>query len=549
MPPGGGYGRSAEHVTQLIDKHGKPLRSSVPVVAQRDRRATARWLRDAATGAIAARRVSLMDSRDDIARVWDRVAALAMDMIQNSARLKGAADQVIVDTVGSALQLNPVPDLSALGYTAEETRAFTRIVKHRWRRYAWEARECDARGKFTLPQNIDIALRHYMAFGEACGSLDWWNKRLRAKYGVKTGTKLCLISPHRLKRDTNEAEGLHSGVRHDENGRVVSYLCIDRVGGIDVDKEYPAFDRDRRPMFVHVFDPWDASDVRGISPFASAIRTYLSAETLDEVTLSTSILQQVFAAVLTSKEPTADAFQAIEELGGIGDEGEDLRDEFLSYLGARLDKARDSGLFIDGAPRVSHLAPGEDLQFRTASTPGSNYIPFAGDLRRGMARAIGVTYTSYSMDHNGATYSSVRMENASIWPLVLRRRERVAAPLNQSVYENWLDDEIGSGLIPLRGGYEAFRAHRDAIVWAEWQGPPKPSADDEKSAKAASERLQNGTTYLGYECAEFGLAVEDVIEQRKAELKMIEDAGLPNPFERVRGGGASPDPKEPPAVA
>ncbi|WP_353619417.1 phage portal protein, partial [Ochrobactrum sp. SFR4] len=97
---------------------------------------------------------------------------------------------------------------------------------------------------------------------------------------------------------------------------------------------------------------------------------------------------------------------------------------------------------------------------------------------REVARAIGITYGSYSMDYSAATYSSVRMEMASIWPVVMRRRERIAGPFLQMIYENWLDEEIGEGRLPFKGGYNAFLAHREKITWALWQGPAAPNADD-----------------------------------------------------------------------
>ncbi len=99
--------------------------------------------------------------------MWRRTAGLALDLIQNSGQLRGAADQVIVDTVGVELVLNPQPDIAHLGYSDAEIAALTRKIKQRWKRYAWNPRECDLRGKFTLPQNVDIALRWDMAYGSA----------------------------------------------------------------------------------------------------------------------------------------------------------------------------------------------------------------------------------------------------------------------------------------------------------------------------------------------------------------------------------------------
>ncbi|WP_404291526.1 phage portal protein [Microvirga sp. RSM25] len=513
-----------------------------PARSASSRRPTAKWLRDSSAGVLAARRTNLVESRDEIRRVWDRISALALDFIQNSGHLKGAVDQVLADTIGDGLQLQPVPDLSKLGYSASEAAEWIKLVKKRWRRYAQNPDEVDARGKFTLDQQVDIALRHSIAYGEAIGVIDFFTPEQRRPYGIETGTKLCLTSPHRLVRDTNEIEGLHSGVIHDVNGRPVAYRFKERQSGIEVKRDYAARDVDGRTLVVHAFDPWDAEDVRGISVIASALRTHANAQQLHDATLATAILQTVFAATLTSPEPSAEAFQAIDALEEID---QDLKKEFLGYFGAALERASESRLALDGSPQVGHLAPGEKLELHMAKTPGNDYLPFASDLKRETARAIGVTYASYSMDHSDATYSSTRMETSSIWPIVLRRRKRIAAPIYQGTYESWLDEEIGEGRIPLKGGYRAFLAHRHAVTWAEWQGPAKPTADDKKSAEAASERLQNGTTTLAYECAELGLDANDVIAVRATEAQQLKDAGLPNIFERVRGGGSGASEPEP----
>ena len=512
----------------------KSLVSGAPRVPAPASRPTARWLRDAPDGALSMRRASIIDSRDDIRQSWDRIAALAVDFIQNSGRLKGAVDQVLADTVGTELKLNARPDLSRLGYDAKETADWARIVERRWRQWAWNPAECDLRGKFTVPQLVDIGLRHHVAYGEATGIIDYIAPRQRQRYGIATGVKVCMVSPTKLVRDTNEIEGIFQGVIHDPNGRPTHYRFTETEGFISRKTDYLARDRAGRQLVIHAFDPWDASDVRGVSVIAAAMRTHAHAEVLGDATLNTAILQTVFAATLTSPEPSLDAFQALEELT---EDAPELKDDFLGYWGARMDKAREGGLSINGT-KVSHLAPGEALDFKTSGTPGSNYLPFSQNLYREMARCIGITYEALAMDHVGATYSSVRMSNASIWPVVVRRRERIAAPICQAIYENWLDEEIGEGRIPFKGGYEAFKANRQAASWAEWQGPAKPTADDYKSARAATERLQNGTSTLAVECAEMGLDVNDVLAVRATEKAELERLGLPNPFERVKGGGA-----------
>lgn len=509
------------------------------------RRATAQWGRDTRSGALAARRRPLVDSRDDIRRQWDRLASVALDLIQNSGRLKGACDQVCADTIGVGLKLSARPDLVALGWSETEVADWIRLVEAEWKRTIENPDEVDFRGKFDLHTQVDVALRHQIAYGEAVGIVDFFDEPTRRAYGLETGTKLLLVSPHRLTRETDETRRLHSGVFHDVNGRPTAYRFRLRKGFAEETVDRAARDADGRTLVIHAFDPWDAADVRGVSVLASALRTQAMAETLGDATLSTAILQTVFAVTLTSPEPSATVFDALERLDDLDPS---LKGEFLGMFGARLDDAKAGGIRLDGDPQVSHLAPGEELKIHTAETPSSNYLPFSADLRRELARAIGTTYESLAMDHSDATYSSVRMGTSSIWPVVLRRRRRIAAPIYQGVYESWLDEKVGRGAIPFKGGYRAFAANRARATWAEWHGPAKPTADDWKSAKASSEVLQNGTSTLEAECAERGLDYREVIAQRGREARMLADEGLPNPFLRTQGGSGvdpSADPAQP----
>lgn len=508
----------------LIKPDGTPL-----VAAERSSRPTARYMRDTKSGVIASRAAPLTSHRDDVRRSWSRAAGLAMDLIQNSGRLKGATDQVLADTVGVGLTLTPDPDLSGLGYNEKEKADWIRLVKKRWRSYWHNARECDMRGKLTGPQMVDIGLRWHIAYGEATGVFDFFTAGDRSRYGITSGTKLCLVPPPRLVQDTNPLEGLFQGVHHDGKGRPVSYRFEIVTGGLKSKRDYAAFDVDGRPLVMHVFDPFDATDVRGISPMTSAFRKHIQAEMLDDATLQMAILQTVFAITLTSDAPSQDAYEALEVLREV-EGGKGYAKEYLDFIGAQLDRAAESRISVGADPQVSHLGPGEQLGMETAKVPGQDYLPFSNNLAREMARAIGMTFGAFTMNWNDATYASTRMENSSIWPVVMRRRERNAAPMCQMVYANWLDEEVGEGRIPFKGGYAAFRANRDRVADANWQGPPKPTADDHKAARASTERLQNGTSSIAVETGDLGVDPDALFEQRQREHRRYVDAGMASPY-------------------
>lgn len=417
-------------MSRLIKPDGSPLRAVSPSPM------TARHMRDTGSGVIASRAVPVSSHREDVRRSWSRAAGLAMDLIQNSGRLKGAVDRVIADTVGVGLTLSPAPDLDGLGYDEEEKSSWIRLVKKRWRAYWLNARECDMRGKMTGPQMVDIGLRWHIAYGEITGVFDFFGDDRRSKYGLTTGTKLRLYPPTRLVQDTSSHEGLFQGVRHDENGRAVAYRFQTSTSGLKDKRDFAAFDGDGRPMVMHIFDPMGSEDVRGISQIAPAFRKHIQAEKLDDATLQMAILQTVYAVVLSSEQPSQDAFEALEVLKDDHDSGgKGFANEYLGYLGAQLERSAEGRIAVGAEPQVSHLGPGEKLSLESANVPGKDFLPFSNSLARDMARSLGITYGGLTMDHTDATYASTRMENASIWPVVMRRRERVAAPVPDTLFQ------------------------------------------------------------------------------------------------------------------
>lgn len=505
-------------------------------------RPTAAYLRDTPSGVIASRPTSLREHRDEVRRVWWRAAALAMDILQNSGRLRGVADQIIADTVGVELGLNPQPDLTRFGYDAKEATDLIRLIKNRHKVWAWNPAECDLRGKFTQPQQTDIGIRNWLGFGESVGVVSFMPQALRRRYGVRSGTKFLLVSPSRLVQDTNPVEGLYQGIVHDENHRPIYYRFEEREAGITVKRDYAVRDQDGRQLIMHAFDPFSADDVRGITPLAPTFRKYLMVENLDDATAQMGHLQTVYSAVLTSDRPTVEAFEAFEALASAGGEGAaEIAADFVNYYKAQLDRAAETEIRIGsgGGAGVSQLAPGEKLSFETPGIPGRDFLPFSASLHRETARALGVTYGGYTLDHTDATYASTMMENASVRPVATRRTDRIAAPHVLVPYASWLDEMIEEGEIPFKGGVEVYQANRDDILWAMCLGPSKPTADDEKAAKAATERLLNGSSSIDVEASANGQDAEEIFERNAYWHKRYTDAGMPSPLSRKTGSEAA----------
>lgn len=512
-------GRRAAIGGGLVSRLTSAVQQMLPAAAPAPKRQpSAGYMRDSSAGFLSSWRPTLRDAQDDVRQSWGVAAARTIETLQNSGWLAGAVEQASADTIGNGLRLNATPDLDVLGIDEDAGYELCRRIERRWRAWSTNPLECDARGKRTIADLTDAAIRHHYAFGEAVALLP------RIVRPVSTSAvKVMMLSPHRLKQDTDERLAMVNGVQMDGNGLPVAYRFSRRFAGIEQDVEFRARSRDGRPQVIHVFD--GAPDqVRGITPLAPVLKVLRQYDQLADATLTTALIQTIIAATIKSPQFDGAAFE------GFAGDDEDLPDQVAGTLKARAEWWSGRSLDLGTHGKVAQLFPGEEFAIHAAKSPGDQYLPFSKNLLREVARCAGTTYEAMTGDYEGATYSSVRMGNSSIFFVTLRRRGRIAMPFVQPIYAAWLDEEVATGRIDWPGGYGAFVASRAAATQAEWYGPAKPTADDLKTAKAQTERLTNGTTSLAYECAEYGLDPETVFEQRQKDRKLAERFGLPDPY-------------------
>lgn len=522
-----------------------------PAVTSQTRQAQpqARYMRGERTGILPMRRAVSRDVKLDVRESAERAFALAFDFMHNSGWVAGAVDQIIADMIGTELKLNARPDLKGLGFTDKQRADWVNLVQAEWRRWSWNPRECDLEGKATVSEMLDGTVRYYLARGEGLAVFSYLSPRDRQRLGVETATKVSLVSPHRLTNYTMPTEGWDQGIYHNPFGRAEVYRFRRSNAGIDQDDDVAAFDGAGRPQVAHVMDRGATpNSPRGISPMTPAFKVIAQSDQLADATLTTALLQTAFAATITSPEPSEDAFQALQQLAEMETNNEafvgaaEVAGDLFSIYEQRLEALKSKTLSIGGdASQVNHLGPGEDLKLHGSVTPGPQYAPFQQGLMREFARCLGITYSALTMNFEAASYSSVRMEGATVWPTITRRRERIAAPMAQAIYENWLDEMIGTGRIPFRGGYAAFAANRQRVVDTEWRGPARPSADPYKDAMADKVRLETGSTTLQAIYAERGEEWEAGADQIAIEFKRFTDMGVTPPHGRMKGGdGAGP---------
>lgn len=463
-------------------------------------------------------RPTLRDGRDDVRAAYVSAAGRAIDALHNSGWIAGAIAQATASTMGDGLRLALKPNIEALGWTKETGDGWARDVEREFEAWAGNALECDAGGKLKLGQIARAGLMSHFSHGETLALLP-----MVPRPWSQTRTKVKLLPPHKLVQDS-DGERMFSGVTMGQWGLPLAYRIMMRIGQSYEEKiDIPARDGAARPQVVHIFDADFADQVRGITPMAPVLRVVRQYDQLADATLTSALIQAIFAATVQSDAPTSDVLNALQddEEQGVGS------GSIEGYLGAKADFYDGTKIDLGRGGKIAHLFPGEKLEFHGSETPNATYEAFAKFLLREIARCLGMTFETLTGDYTGATYSSVRMATSEIWPIVTARRNNIVAPLYQNTFDAWLEEAIEAGRITYPGGIYAFLVQRNNATRAEWRGPAKPQADDLKTQKAHEGYKRMGVMTDEQICAERGEDWEDVYEQRAREKALREKLGLP----------------------
>jgi len=462
-------------------------------------------------------RPALRDTRDDAREAYYTAAARAIDAIQNSGWLTGAVNQAIGATIGEGLRLASKPNAEALGWTQDEADEWSRKVESLWNEWANCPMECDVRATMTVAEMTDAALRSYFSHGEVVGLLPMVGRPF-----AKTRTKVKLLPAHKLMQDSNGFRQ-YQGITTDAWGMPISYRFTLRVRELYEEiVDIPARDGAGRPQVLHVFDG-EIEQMRGITPLAPALKIARQYDQLSDATLTAALIQAIFAATIESDAPTDTILQALQDDDEQGVGGGNMD----ALLGAKAGWYDATKIDLGRAGKIAHLFPGEKLIFNGSKTPNSTYEAFAKFLMREIARCLGLSFETLTGDYSAATYSSVRMSTSELWPLTVRRRRRIPARLCQTIFEAWLEEQIELGRVAFPDGLFGFIENKTAACRAEWRGPPKPQADDLKTAKAHQTYRSLGVITDEMICNDLGTDVEDVYRQRAHEKKLREKYDLP----------------------
>ncbi|WP_188236043.1 phage portal protein [Sphingopyxis sp. LK2115] len=325
----------------------------------------------------------------------------------------------------------------------------------------------------------------------------------RPEDGLVVPLQLQMIPSEMLPLSRNEqlpgGNVVRQGIEFDGIGRRVAYHFLRRHPGDVTDPGLMA-ETVRVPAseVIHVIDPVDAGQLRGVSRFAPGIVKLFLLDQYDDAELDRKKVAAMHALFITTPAP-AESFDVAES-----DEG-----------GERT---------MDLQPgQIVMLEPGEEVQTSAPADVGQTYEPFQYRTLLQVSAALGIPYAYLSNDMLKANYSNSRLA-------LLEFRRRIEAyqhsvmvwQICRRVWARWMDTAVMAGTLDLPD-YEARRRDHIACSWL----PPKWDwVDPLKDARAEIEQIEAGLKSRTQALAERGYDADQVDAEIAADRARERQLGL-----------------------
>lgn len=471
---------------------------------------------------------------------WRTITARARSLDENNGWINGGLDRRVESVIGVNIRLSAQPMHELLNRDYDWRMGWTADVQARFSVWANDIeKRCDARQRLTFGALARLAYLTYVRDGEVAAEIR------DSSRGIANTTNVLLVAPERISTPPEQAhrEGpmLRDGIAMDENGAPVGYWI--RSGhpndpSPEAQRQrwdfVPARGRTGRAKFLHVFNPRQDEQNRGISRLAEAMLPAKMLDRVDRAEVNAALKSAIFSLFIKSPGTTED-LEAALTTAPVGSEASihPWVKEYVSYRG-------NNPVFVDGA-QVTHLLPEEDVVTPERSSPNSNYPDFARFILQKIAGSLGVSYPQLSQDWAGINYSSARALLNELWRSFLEDRRFFTQHFLTPIYAAWMEVEVANGTVKVPGGPANFYRNKTAICMAEWIGPGRGSVDPLKEANANNLDTAAGRMSTVEATLERGRDPMDVMSEEVWLMQERERRGLPPLNHNVKASAEGSD--------
>jgi lambda family phage portal protein len=218
---------------------------------------------------------------------------------------------------------------------------------------------------------------------------------------------------------------------------------------------------------LHIYDPVEAGQIRGLSGFAAAVVKMFMLDLYDDAELERKKQAARFAGFI--KNPPVDLATDPDMKLGVFDA------ELPPYFGP--------GAFLE-------MNSGQDIQFSEPADVGPNYDAFQYRTLLQLAAALGVPYAEISSDLAKASYASSRAGLLAFRAEVEAFQHAVMVyQFLRPVYQRWFAKAVLAGALPVTA---TQLRNTPAVTRFKAMTPKMPWVDPLKDTQAEALAVQNG---------------------------------------------------------
>lgn len=445
--------------------------------------------------------------------------------------------------IGTGLTLKASVDREVLGISPEAAKKWQHAAEMEFRLWAGKKQNCDALGLNNFESLQQLALKSWLLSGDVFAvvkrypttPLNPYSLRLHlveadractpAEYG---GSATIGGFSEGTIPDGKPGAGhkVYDGVEVDGNGRVVAYhICNTYPHQITSEPQkwqrVEAYgSKTGLPNILHIMDSERPDQYRGVPYLAQVIEPLLQLRRYTESELMAALVQSFFTAwIETETDPSDTPFNEVGagDIAGVPAE--------VNADGGPLANniSGDDNEYEMGPGTVTHLAPGEKVNFGNPNIPTAGFETFVKTLCKLIGAALELPYDVLIKEFN-SSYSASRGALLEAWEAFKMRRKWFVDDFCQPVYEMFLAEAVALGRINAPGFF-TDPLMRAAWCGARWIGPVQGSLDPRKEADAALMLIGNGIkTHEQVSREMSGGDWEENVEQLRRENELLTQA-------------------------
>ena len=439
----------------------------------------------------------------EIQDAWQTVTNKARDLDRNNPYVVGMRKRFVSALIGEGSWPRPKITKRNSDNQFDYDKELNQDILRRWENWADDA----CANADTIYQLQRIAARHFFTDGSFL---------IRRVYQVVDGVRKLSIEGLEFDylddtRDVdNGSKRIVNGIEMDQYNRPLAYWLKSRFPS-----EYETVStRIEAKDVILLFDRNRASDITGISQFASVVENLYSIGEYRTATMNLARVATGYGVFVESPYP--------QDFFGAQDLGEASTGTEYQYV--------DPG-------GVHYLRPGEKIGQVKPDNPGSNYMPFMRTELQAASVGAGMSYESVSNDGSQSNFSSTRQ---------MLLFERAMARYHFSLFEEQFFNKIYQWFIEFEVDFRGlkmpgFDKDKKRYLKVSWSRPKTEWVDPLKDVKSAQAEVDLGINSLTELAEVAGRDIEEVVATKKYEKELFESAGLTSSVdESVQGEPSRP---------